>query len=187
MVKKSNALDKILFIPFFDALRSGDFSELNVTEEEFDDLSADYFDIINLTESALDKQMQTVGTDIAIGSSCLAILGGKGYDVDLIDLIRDQYKQELYPDNVSEICEIIKNDVLALVEKFNTLKSQKPTVKAEKKTTGYDILADLILGTQISLKFNEVTVMEYISLSQSLKRKNTALKQSQKGSRHGSN
>ena len=175
MVKDTVKLENILFIPFFEALKTNDYKSLGVTEDQLDDLSNEYFNLIEAKENPIEKQLQRIYIDASIIKSCIVILIEKGYDKDMIEIVKD-YGFELYPDNVKDVIEKLTEKSKGLDLKYKVLKSQLPNNKEAKKSSAYDILAQLSLGLEMKLEFKKVTVLEYISLSSALKEKNIALR-----------
>lgn len=181
MAKKTVELKNILFIDFFESLKTNDHNSLGITEDEYTDLFNEYKNSSGYKESATHKQLQKLVIERTILRNCVLFLEVDGYDKNLIELIKD-YGWELYPDNVNEIIGDFKKRVESLEIKVKVLRSQLPEVDEEKETSAHDVIAQLSLGLEMKLDPKLFTVLEYISYSKALKDKNAQLKQSQNGS-----
>jgi len=175
---EQTTLKNILFVDFFNALRLSQPELINVTEDELEDLANEYFKRTETKSPNTDKQLRGIGVDIAILESCYNILIVSGYDKNFVSML-ESYKIELFPDNVLEVCRIIVNQLEVLNFKYTTLKAQE-VQPPSSNMTGEDALAQLSVGLEMKLDFNQVTVLEYISFAKALKEKNQALKKATK-------
>lgn len=167
-------LKDLIFVEFFEALKTDDYESLGISEENFDDLINEYFKHAEASMSITEQTLQKLKVEIAILSSTVQILS-EGYNKELIELLQD-YKIELYPDNVQEVIEVLVDKVRRLTQKHTVLDGTIIKIDEDKITSPYDILANLSLGLEIGLNFDKVTVMQYLSYSKALKRKNRDIK-----------
>lgn len=165
----------ILFVDFFEALQKNDPEILGISEDDFEELSHMFFELVK-NKSSEDDEIQKLHVEYEILSSCLIILTN-GYDKEISDLLKKR-NFDLYPDNVKEISDKIMKELKVIERKITVLKSNIPKPNKEgEKFTGYDIIAQISVGLEMHIDPLKITVLEYISLSKALKMKNKKIEE----------
>lgn len=184
--KRPRTLKKLLFIPFYDGILTGDISETGLSEDEFTKFASEFFRSSGKTKSSIDEQLKEKKYDIAVLSGCLFTLTN-GYDEDIADIIRG-FGIEISEETFIEAVEIITNKLERLHKDYKILESQKPPVpKTIEEMTSYDVLANLASNLEFSINFSTFTVGEYLSFTRVVKRKSDALKKARNGRSVGKN
>ena len=168
-------LKTLLFVDFFNAIKDNTPELIGVDEDRLEDLSSEYYRLTNRQTSNTNDVLRNLAIDISICEASIDILSHE-YDGEIAELIRI-FKIECYPDNVPQTIELLAKKHAELVMKFNVLKAEDVQPKSDD-LTGEDVLAQLSVGLEMRLEFNKVTVLEYVSLSRALGKKNESIKKS---------
>lgn len=172
---QQKTLKTILFVDFFNALKDNDHKSIGCTEDELEDLANEYFSLLSLKKDQMDQQLRSIIIDVNIIESSIILFNQQEYDKDIAKMLL-RFGVDCFPDNMPESIVKLQAKLKELYQKYTVLKAQEIKMPQEN-LSGEDVLAQLSLGLEMKLDFNQVTVSEYISYSKALRKKNASIKQ----------
>ncbi|RLA04533.1 MAG: hypothetical protein DRQ45_00595 [Gammaproteobacteria bacterium] len=168
-------LGTLRFIPFYNAISTGDYESIGVTEEEFWELSDEFSEKLKTKTDSINKQLEDIKKKISLLRASLILLTN-GHDQEIIDVVIS-LDVEVEEDDLDRTLINIANQIDKLYKNYKILETQKPpTPKSSGEYSAYDILANMSMNLEFGVNFEKITVLEYLSYKSAIKSKLDSIK-----------